>query len=271
MIILGYHRVNPAPRGNLSVTIDTFRRQLLHLLHKGYRNVSLEEVVDALPHLPRRSFAITFDDGYRDNYLHAMPVLKELGLKATVFITVNYIDSDQPYPWDERRRVEWGGDIRQEDLCLSWAHLREMQDSQIFSIGSHTLSHPTLPAIDASAAWHEISVSKRVLEEGLGRPITCFCYPRGEVDRGVIAMVRDAGFLLGVVTPEYPVPKTNYSLRRIGIDAKHDERQFALKVSAPFQIALDLGIWPRFRALQARTRREGITGARGRWRWPPQA
>jgi peptidoglycan/xylan/chitin deacetylase (PgdA/CDA1 family) len=254
VIILGYHRVNPAPRGNLSVTTDAFRWQLLHLLHKGYRNISLEEVAASLPRLPRRAFAITLDDGYRDNYFHAMPILAELRLTATLFVTVNYIGTDRPYVWDDQRRVQWGGDVREEDLSVSWSQLHEMQESGLFTVGSHTLSHPELPSVDTDTARHEITASKQVLEERLLRPVTAFCYPRGELNHEVIAMVKDAGYALGVVTPERPVPRSNHTLRRVGIDAKHTDRQFAFKVSPVFQLLLASGIWPRYRAVQAKRR-----------------
>jgi peptidoglycan/xylan/chitin deacetylase (PgdA/CDA1 family) len=256
MIILEYHRVNPALRGNLSVTTDAFRRQLLYLLRRGYHNISLEDVPAMLPRLPRAAFAITLDDGYRDNYLHAMPILRELRLTATVFVPVNYVGTEHPYPWDELRIARWGGDVREEDICVTWDQLHEMQESGLFTIGSHTLSHPELPSIEARQAWHEITASKQVLEEHLRRPVTCFCYPRGRFNDEVITMVRDAGYRLAVLTPNRPAPKTSYALQRIGIDAKHSDRQFAFKVSRTFQMLLASGIWPRYMAVRSRTKRQ---------------
>jgi peptidoglycan/xylan/chitin deacetylase (PgdA/CDA1 family) len=258
MIILAYHRVTPAVRGNLSVATDTFRWQLTYLLKKGYRNVSLGEVAGSLPRLPRSAFAITMDDGYRDNYLHAMPVLRELGLTATLFVPVSYIGTNRPYPWDEHLGIFSEDGVREEDLPVTWTQLEEMQMSGLFTIGSHTLSHPDLPRIDADAARLEITNSKRALEERLGRPVTCFCYPRGKVNQSVIAMVRDAGYDLGVVTPESPVPRTVYTLRRVGIAANHTPRQFAFKVSPAFRLLLNLGIWPRYRAMKGRRRRPAV-------------
>jgi peptidoglycan/xylan/chitin deacetylase (PgdA/CDA1 family) len=145
MIILGYHRVNPAPRGGLSVTTTDFRQQMLCLLHTGYTNISLQEVAERPddPSRPKHSFAVTFDDGYRDNCLHALPILHELGLKATVFVTVNYIDTDEFYPWDYARMAAWG-DPGEEDLSVTWTQIDEMRGSGVFTIGSHTLSHVEL-------------------------------------------------------------------------------------------------------------------------------
>ncbi len=246
MIILAHHRVNPDPRGPVSVTTANFRRQLLYLLRRGYRNVSLEDLANGREKatLRERSFAITFDDGYRDNYLHAMPILEELGLTATVFITVNYVDTDQLYPWDtERALAEWGGP-REEDLSVTWEQIRHMRASGIFSIGSHTLSHPKLAMVDVATARHEIVASKRVLEERLGAPVRLFCYPFGNLNWEVVTMVREAGYDLGVVTPPRPFPRSDYTLPRIGIYRGTDFRHFRRKAGALYQTLLWSGVLP---------------------------
>lgn len=246
MIILEYHRVNPVRRGTLSVHRDEFRRQLRYLLEQGYKNVALEDIAGRLHGgiMPlERSFAITFDDGYRDNYLHALPVLQELGLRATIFVTVNYLDTCDLFPWESLRQGE-GGTPAEEDLPLTWTQVKEMQASGVFQIGSHTLTHPFLTMIDRQAAQREIALSKQILEQRLGELVTTFCYPAGYVNREIIGMVRDAGYTLGVVTPQVPVPLSRYTLRRIGLYENTDLRSLQRRTSLPYQFLLQAGLLP---------------------------
>jgi peptidoglycan/xylan/chitin deacetylase (PgdA/CDA1 family) len=246
MLILAHHRVTPEPRGDLSVTAGDFRRQLIYLRDRGYRNVPLEQAAEAMVAgrgLFDRAFAVTFDDGYRDNYLHALPILADLNMVATVFIPVNYMDGQDIFPWDHRRAASWG-ETTDEDRPLSWSQLLEMQQSGVFSVGSHTCSHPLLTGVDDETAERELRVSRQVLEERLGRPVTTFCYPAGDTDDRIIALVPKAGYRFGVVTPPRRLPRTPYTLRRVAVYGHTTPRAFAVKTSTAFQMLLRSGLWP---------------------------
>ncbi|GAC1324348.1 MAG: hypothetical protein NVS2B16_10930 [Chloroflexota bacterium] len=245
MIILAYHRITPAIRGPLSVTTSDFRRQLEYLLERGYHNVSLHDLAErnANPRTLKRAFAVTMDDGYRDNYLHAMPVLHDLRLRATLFVTVNFIQTDTLYPWDRDQIAGWGG-ARDEDYSVTWDHIQEMLAGGTFDIGSHTLTHPELGVTSPDTARYEISISKSVLEQQLGRRVRIFCYPRGNLNRKVVRMVHDAGYDFGVVTPPRPVPLSRYTLPRIGLYANTDFTTFKRKTSTAYQTLLRMGLLP---------------------------
>jgi peptidoglycan/xylan/chitin deacetylase (PgdA/CDA1 family) len=245
MLILAYHRITPQPRGTLSVTTENFRRQLSHLVNNGYENISLLDLCEETATLNAggRQFAICFDDGYRDNYLHAMPILKEFGMKATVFVSVDYIDTDRSFPWDHAYIESWGG-LREEDFCLSWSQLHEMRNSGIFSIGSHTLTHPNLTTIGEQSARHEVVRSKEILEHRLATSIPLFCYPRGDLNQRIVAMVQDAGYRLAVVTPPRPIRASTYTEPRIGIYSHTSMDSFRFKTSQLFQMMVRYGIWP---------------------------
>jgi peptidoglycan/xylan/chitin deacetylase (PgdA/CDA1 family) len=253
MLILEYHRVTDLDRGALAVPTAAFREQLQHLLGRGYRNVSLHEAAPGLAEgrdPGRRAFAVTFDDGYRDNYLHALPVLRELGLKATLFLPCRYVGAEEVFPWDCRRAADWGG-VREEDLPVTWGHLREMRAGGVFDFGSHTVSHVLLTRVGRPRAAAEITQSKRVLEDALGQEVRCFCYPAGDVDRRVIPLVREAGYRVGVVTPPRRVPRSVYTLRRVGVYGHTGARAFRIKTGLPFQLLMRIGLWPpRARVLE---------------------
>ena len=118
MLILAYHRVNPGAKDGLSVTPSMLEDQLLYLQTCGWENVMLDEqALSGQLMVKAKKFAITFDDGYRDNYLHAFPLLKRLGMRATVFVSSGYVDTGQPFPWVSKRYQ--GNALQQEDLPLN--------------------------------------------------------------------------------------------------------------------------------------------------------
>jgi len=105
-VILRYHRIHPdgvEPAYELGITRPVFEAQLDYLSREG-SVVSLADVCaglfDGRP-LPDRAVALTFDDGYRDNYTQAFPALRARGLPATVFVTGGHLDSGRRFWWDE--------------------------------------------------------------------------------------------------------------------------------------------------------------------------
>lgn len=191
---LMYHKIGDYPKGSrlksLWITACAFRRQMEFLKRQGYTTLTFTELRDASDGkllMPAKPVLVTFDDGYANNYTLAYPILKELGLKANIFLvyetigTHNAWHSPESEPWIE---------------MLTWAQVKEMQDSGVIEMGSHTMSHRNLPAIPADDARWEISESKRRLEETLGREMVGFAYPYGagayvpEVRR----LAREAGY-----------------------------------------------------------------------------
>lgn len=234
MLILAYHRVNPEVRDGLSIPPETLRWNLSTLLSKGWSNVVLEEVIRTSPNdLPDRAFAITFDDGYQDNYLHAAPILRGLGLRATVYLVSSMIDSDQPFPWLKPR----AGGFDELDLHMTTTQLHSGLEGGLFTYGSHTMSHPLLSSLESPAAREEVQMSKRDLESRLGVDITTFCYPAGNFSDETIGFVKDAGYQAAVVTPNRYIPETMHTLHRVGVYSHITPRLFSAKTSRLFDLA----------------------------------
>jgi peptidoglycan/xylan/chitin deacetylase (PgdA/CDA1 family) len=208
-LILAYHRVNPEVRDGLSVSPATLESQVASLLERGWVNVVLEEVLAAdRIDAPANSFAITFDDGYQDNYLHGAPILESLGARATVFLVTKMIDSEEPFPWLDSTL---GYDP--EDLHMTTAQLRAGLERGTFSYGSHTRTHPFLSELDTEEAWIEIFDSRTELEEHLDMGISTFCYPAGDFKDETLDLVREAGYRAAVVTPNRHIPETMFTLQ----------------------------------------------------------
>lgn len=232
MLILAYHRVNPEIRDGLSVSPQMLQRQLAHLLANGWHNVLLDEVIATSTESSRdRSFAITFDDGYQDNYFHAVPVLEGLGLRATVFLIAGQIDSPRPFPW---LRITPSDSYDPEDLHMTTNQIRELLDRGTIAFGSHTMTHPLLSELDREVARGEIESSKHVLEDRFGIGVKTFCYPAGNFNAETVELVQQAGYLAAVVTPNRFIEETDYAMHRIGVYSNMTPTLFRVKTHPAF-------------------------------------
>lgn len=195
-VILCYHSVHPTiPFA--SATPDRFGEQL-DWLRDNCDVLPLARLASASPGGAQRPLvAITFDDGYEDNYTHAFPLLRERGLPATFFITVGLVERDAA-------TVERFAALRQsgpvEVAPLEWGQLLEMSAAG-FSIGAHTWSHPNLARLGETEARSELERPKAILEDRLGGAVTEFAYPFGKPGRhftpATVRLVADAGYAVG--------------------------------------------------------------------------
>lgn len=204
--ILMYHSVNTgaAKENRLVVSPETFEWQVRFLKERRYNVVTLEELsslIRAKKKIPDKTVAITLDDGYRDNFTYAFPVLKKYGLRATFFIIVNEVG-------------------RMQGDRLNWEQLRKMQDSGLITIGSHAVGPDPLTKIKSEEELRrQIFDAKKILEEKLGRPVETFAYPEGRFNAHIRQLVIDAGYKVAVATSpgrDYPNDDT-YALKRIRI------------------------------------------------------
>ncbi|MCC7522190.1 polysaccharide deacetylase family protein [Candidatus Uhrbacteria bacterium] len=190
-----------------SVTPDVFASQMQALKDAGYTPITPDDLIYAITTstrgFPEKPVLITLDDGHREHFTEAFPVLKRLDLKATFFIITDsmklngYMTADQ---------------------------IREVDQSGIITIGSHTRSHAALTRYGGDRRSSEISGSKRDLEDLLGHPIQTIAYPYGYSSAQIEREVRDAGYALGFSIGPGAVHSTStrYHLRRIQINQDTD-------------------------------------------------
>lgn len=210
-----YHRINqPDPTSSLIISPKSFARQIDWLERKAFRFLSLDEVIDREAKAPlwQRCVALSFDDGFRDNYENAFSVLTRRKKKAILFVVVNWVG--------------------REDF-LSWREIRELADSGI-TIGSHSLSHRWLPDIsDARELRSEVFDSKKKIEDEIGREVRHFCYPVGGVNERVAGEVKRAGYRAAWVAggcPSIQIDNPLLSLRRIKVGPSDSSLfRFAIK------------------------------------------
>lgn len=188
--VVTFHRVSKGrPGDSLTCSLADFR-SFCRFFADHFKVVPLNRVVQMLSNREpfTRELAITFDDGYRDNFELAAPVLKELHLPATFFVTTDFIGSEIVPWWDEKQgiRFPW----------MTWDEVRALHVME-FEIGSHTCTHVDLGKVSATDAWNELSNSRAKLEHQLSAPISLFAYPYGRQDNiseENRALVKTAGY-----------------------------------------------------------------------------
>jgi peptidoglycan/xylan/chitin deacetylase (PgdA/CDA1 family) len=206
--ILMYHRINvPSPTAPpitraLTVHPAVFARQMGWLKRHGYRTVTQRRLYDALLRgrpLGPRPIMITFDDGYRDAFYKAAPVLSKLGMRGTAYvISGRIVNGDRHF--------------------LSWGLIRGLERRRI-EIGSHTVAHRDLTQLSDREALDELVRSRQALERGLGHPVQWLAYPFGACDARVERLARRAGYVLAVTTEPGAVQSAGrpLALRRIRV------------------------------------------------------
>lgn len=213
--ILMYHQVDvPAPRGTsfrgLTVHPKNFARQMRWMHRLGYRGLSMR---DLMPYLKgERSgkvFGITFDDGFRNVFTHALPILTELGFTSTNYLVAHQFDGGNV--WDTNNNVPFSPLMSKEE-AIAWSMAGQ-------EVGSHTLDHVHLPEISSAQAYEQITQSRRLLSEVVQQDVTAFCYPYGHFKPEHAAMVEQAGYQNATTTQRgLAGPQDGaYLLPRVGI------------------------------------------------------
>jgi peptidoglycan/xylan/chitin deacetylase (PgdA/CDA1 family) len=185
-LVLCYHGVSETWDSILSIGPAVMERQLRWLLRRRYRPVTLEAALAG----ERGQLHVTFDDAYR-NVRSALPVLRRLGVSATVFACPGYAVDGRPL--DVPELAEEAAAKPDEMATMTWDDLRELADDGV-EIGSHTVTHPHLPRLGDAELDRELSESRARLSDELSRPCRFLAYPYGDDDPRVHAAARRAGY-----------------------------------------------------------------------------
>jgi len=173
--VLVYHSISSPPEpmaGDIDISPARFEQQL-EWLARTKRVVRLDQTLN---HVPRRAISITFDDGYRDNLTAALPLLEKFNLPMTLFVVAGFVDSD--------------GYLSEEDL-------QEIAKHPLITIGSHGLWHRHFNRITLDEAQFELTESKRLLEDAIGKPVDLVAWPYGECSAEVEQLAGECSYRAG--------------------------------------------------------------------------
>lgn len=192
---LMYHAVSDYTWGetDLFVSPSELEKQLQYLLDNGYTPIHFSDLayVDQI----EKPVLLTFDDGYLDNYTELFPLLQQYGVKATVFVITDSIGTHDKY--------------------MTWEQAKEMADSGLVSIQSHTLNHPFLAGLSYDDQVTQLEQSKLIILRQTGYEPYVLCYPNGSYNQDTLdAAARYYSFGLKMVGDAYYTDENVYEINR---------------------------------------------------------
>lgn len=196
--ILLYHHV--APEGPISPA--AFEAQLRFLQERGWTALAIDDVIRMVggqKEVPARAFALTFDDGYRDNWTEAFPVLQRLSMRAVIYLVTERIGTPE---------------------FLTWPDIEAMADSGLVTFGSHTHTHRHFIRGERyQDLEQELGQSKALIEERLGKLCQDLAWPWGDYETGWLPLVKHIGYRSAatVSSGANTLGKDPYALKRIPV------------------------------------------------------
>lgn len=237
--ILVYHSIKDAPknkdRPRMTVPPELFDKQIEHLVSSGYTVISMDELLRCMSEkapMGNKKIVLTFDDGFEDNFDYSYDILCKYGLTATYFLAVDYIGSEEVFPWCDNNFSY--------SRPIAWDKLTRMVSGGM-TIGSHTLTHQNLGMISDKGAGmdNEVGLSKRILEKRLNTAVRYFAYPfgcKGSYNKKTEKCLRENGYkaacinVLGINSKDDNV----FELKRTRIDWNDNLLKFRMKISGAY-------------------------------------
>lgn len=217
--VIVYHSValfSDEPLNN--VQPKNFLKQMSFIKNRGYRVITALEWVEGLragKAFDRNTVVIIFDDGYKDNYFNAFPILQKCGFLATIFLAPDYMERPGRLTWDQ---------------------IREMADYGI-QIGSHVMGERYVPDLQRDELVAALRDSKQLIERNVGRPVDLLAYPVGGYTKEAQEIARRVGYKAAFTTNRGENSANDlYALRRIRIKDSDGFLQMWVKLSGYYDL-----------------------------------
>jgi peptidoglycan/xylan/chitin deacetylase (PgdA/CDA1 family) len=249
--ILLYHRVSTVAGGMRlpaeTVSPTRFREQLRGLLARGYKPWPLRK---ALAHdaegwpIPPKTFVITFDDGCECLYREAWPILRELGVPATIFLVTACLDTDRPLSFPRQsaaRQISYPGSLGRS---LSTAECGEMLASGIVELGSHSHTHADFREQPESFEA-DCRASLEVLRDRFGLADAPFAFPYGYFTAAMSAALEKAGAMCALTTShDLVAPRSNrFAWGRFVVENRDTSASLAVKLDGWYTLLQNAWHW----------------------------
>jgi peptidoglycan/xylan/chitin deacetylase (PgdA/CDA1 family) len=231
--ILMYHMISNPKKGakfnGLRVAPDQFERQLKWLQENRWHFITMKQLIDAGDALPSKSVALTFDDGFEDNYTNAYPLMKKYGAVGTLYLVHDRHQRD----WSTNKKAHHNSGELMHEPKLSDTQVSEILESGVFELGAHTMTHANLSKLSLDEKRFEIETSKTRLEDMFNTEVSSFAYPFGIYDQQDVEIAKQSGFE-SAVTTEAGISTHSLSnpleLKRIKISGKDNFLAFRLRM-----------------------------------------
>jgi peptidoglycan/xylan/chitin deacetylase (PgdA/CDA1 family) len=232
--VLTYHHVGRRPRDarlkGLYVSGKLFARQMKELEEQGFSAPDYDSVTQRRVNSQRQVF-LTFDDGFRDVFINALPVLKKHHFRAIQFLVADFLGKTSAW------QAHSGGESEQ---LMDDAEVKDwLATGQ--QIGSHTRTHPWLTHVAPAVVCEEIFGSKKALEDRFGVAVEHFCYPYGDWNEAVRDLVIAAGYKTACTT-------------KAGVNTPSDSPFSLKRFTARYPSRNLKAIWAQIRGWNSRTK-----------------
>ncbi|MBM7567158.1 polysaccharide deacetylase family protein [Paenibacillus sacheonensis] len=214
--VLCYHSIADNGAGNeYVVSPEKFRQEMAWLHDQGYRSLSMEEfgaMLSGQASSDGKEVLITFDDGYKNNYTAALPILEQYGFQATEFLVTSWVGGKDYLTWDQVKTMQAAG----------------------WDIMAHTQTHPYLPLHTAKTQRDELEGSKVAIERNLGTKATAVAYPYGLRSEETMRLAKQSGYVYAFTFDDgWTTGEQNpYLLKRLFISGDQDLADFERKMHA---------------------------------------
>jgi peptidoglycan/xylan/chitin deacetylase (PgdA/CDA1 family) len=186
----------------LNVTPGQFRLHLQTLKEEGYETITFSDyyryVTEDFP-LPDKPIIINFDDGYLSNYEYGFPILKEMNMKATIFIVTSTVGAN--YDWMFPH--------------FTWQQALQMEQSGLVDIQSHTHTHSNIAQINNADMIKELRLSKYLIETNLNKECEFLAYPYGLFSEKSLYQAEAAGYKMQMLFENTGVNTKNTPLNQV--------------------------------------------------------
>ena len=198
-----------------------FEKQMNWFYKNNWKSFTISELVK-LDEIPKKSFVITFDDGYEDNFTKAFPILQKYNFKATIYLVPN----QKTNHWEEKNTTVLSNLLNEKQIL-------EMQKLGLIEFGSHTLSHVNLSKIDSIQLEKELIESKKEIEKITNKECEAFAYPYGKFDDKIVQAVKNVGYKNATVVKRGLFEQNDdiFTIKRVGILGTESFIDFLLKIT----------------------------------------
>jgi len=236
--VLNYHAIDPndptpsSPK--VSVTLSSFKEHMAWLHKEGYKSVSYEDLRAVIlkgKRLHDKYVLITFDDGYHSIYQYGLEILSKYGFVATIFLSTSFIG---------KKYDQADFEFVKHDRQLTWEEIRELSANG-WSLQSHGYNHVKMTSIDHEALVNEVTLSKNIIEQNVGKTVHEFAFPYGIYNNEVITALKAAGYecAWSVHSGKLSPSSGKWHLPRIEINNMDTMDSFKVKVTTGYTSPAD--------------------------------
>ncbi len=199
-----------------------FKEQMTALNGAGFNTITVFELENYLKkwtrHFPQKPILITFDDGYISNYKIAYPILKELDMKATIFVIVSRIFENRTIVNNELEKITWGQAREMRDIITIQSHTWDSHKQATTASGKERglIASPIKNESKSQfeqRVYADLVQSKELIENKLGYSNISIAYPYGDYSEDTIKLARKAGYSIGFTVSQGTVTKEDHALK----------------------------------------------------------